>query len=99
MVATTKIKQEAVLLAEMGAFNVFSFKGQPCEVGIIVPISQKKKLRLADIMGTVGTGTQVSGCENNALPISSQKRLNFVIYQWREDPLCHGEKGAFNSRY
>lgn len=69
------------MLAGMGAFNAFSLKGQTFEVGIIGPILQKKKLRLADVMGTVGTGTQVSGCENNAFPISPQKRLNFVIYQ------------------
>lgn len=52
-----------------------------CEVGIIVPILQKKKLRLADVMGTVGTGTQSLAVKTMLFPISPQKRLHFVIYQ------------------
>lgn len=33
----------SVLLAEVGAVNIFSFKGEPYEVGITVPTLQKKK--------------------------------------------------------
>lgn len=70
MVATaTKIKWCSVLLAEVGALTIFSFKGEPNEVGIIVPTLQKKKLIFAEVMGTTGTGTQVSGCKNSALSI------------------------------
>lgn len=44
-------------------------KEWPYEVGIIVSIPQKKKLRLGKLLGTTGTRTQVSGCENNVLPL------------------------------
>lgn len=58
-----------------------------------VPILQKKKLRLGGLTETTGSGTQVSGCENNVLSTSPRKRLHFGIQQSRrEDPLCHGEK-------
>lgn len=62
---TTKTEWKTVVLAGAGALNVVSFKGQPYEVGITVPILQKKKLRLGEVTGTTGTGSQVPGCENN----------------------------------
>lgn len=49
----------------MGALSVFSFKGQPYEVGTVL-VLQKKKLRLSEVMGITGTGTQVSGSSHFA---------------------------------
>lgn len=97
MVATaTKIKWCSVLLAEVGALTIFSFKGEPNEVGIIVPTLQKKKLIFAEVMGTTGTGTQVSGCKNSALSIHKR---GFILWLTTEGgtTLCHGKRGTFNS--
>ena len=56
--------------AEVGALNVFSFKGKPYEGLLIVPVLQKKKLRLAEGTVATSTRTQISGLENDALPAS-----------------------------
>lgn len=73
----------SALLTEVGALTICSFKGEPKEVGIIVPTSQKMRLRFAEAMGTSATVTQVSGCKNNPSPF--YKRPRFVTDCWRRD--------------